>query len=202
MADDKKMSRRALLTFWRRPEPPTQPAPLASELDRRWPRDRIPGPSFGRELPLRPPGNMQEYILREACTRCGKCVEACPAEAIFSLDASWGQAQGTPAIDARKQPCVLCEGFQCTQVCPSGALQPLYSVAEIKMGAALVDEGRCVTYQGQACKACVDVCPVPGALVVGAGQHPKVDEHTCVGCGLCVRACPTDPASITVIPRD
>lgn len=207
MADNKKMSRRALLTFWRKPEGPAQGAPTAppppqTERERLWPRDRIPGPSYGRELPLRPPGNMQEYILREACTRCGKCVEACPADAIFSLDSSWGNGQGTPAIDARKQPCVLCEGYQCTQVCPSGALQPLYNVNEIKMGAALVDEGRCVTYKGEACAACVTVCPVPNAIVSDGEGHPMVDEYACIGCGLCVRACPTDPASIVVVPRD
>lgn len=145
---------------------------------------------------------MQEYILREACTRCGKCVEACPADAIFPLDGSWGTAQGTPAIDARKSPCVLCEGFQCTQVCPSGALQALYNVNEIKMGAARVDELRCVTFHAQACSACVEACPVPGALLQNAEGHPLVDEYKCVGCGLCVRACPTEPSSIDVVPRD
>jgi ferredoxin-type protein NapG len=204
MADGKKLSRRALLTFWRRgDEAPTPAAAVPeSERSRRWPRERVPGSRFGQELPLRPPGNLQEYILRDACTRCGQCVQACPADAIFSLDSTWGAAQGTPAIDARKQPCVLCDGFQCTQVCPSGALQPLYNVAEIRMGTALVDEARCATYRGQRCDACVTVCPVGGAIFTDADGHPKVAEHVCVGCGLCVRACPTEPASIVVIPRD
>ena len=69
---DKKggMSRRELFTFWRKePKQKAEPPPVP---DADWPRDRIPGPSLGRKLPLRPPGTMQEYILREACTRCGK----------------------------------------------------------------------------------------------------------------------------------
>lgn len=209
MADQKKISRRELFTFWRRPEekkpaaPAPPPAAIAEEDARPWPRDRIPGPSLGRLLPLRPPGNMQEYILREACTRCGKCVEVCPAKAISPLDESWGEsAKGTPAIDPRKSPCVVCEGFRCTQVCPSGALQPVYNINEIKMGLALVEKAHCVTFHGQACSACVDTCPVPGALVRDGEGHPLVGEHQCIGCGLCVRACPTEPGSIVVIPRD
>ena len=209
--EEKKMSRRALLTFWRKPEAsgPTQgppapnPAPPSGpfETDRLWPRDRVPGPSLGRRLPLRPPGNMHEYLLREACTRCGLCIDACPADAIFRLDDSWGEARGTPAIDPRQQPCVVCEGLQCTTVCPSGALQHIINVPEIQMGNAVVDRIRCITYSGQRCSACVTVCPVPGAIATSADGHPIVDENRCVGCGLCVRACPTEPTSIDVVPR-
>jgi len=200
-----KMSRRDLLLFWRRPEPepatgPSRGVEEAATDD--WPRDRIPGPSFGHRLPLRPPGTMQEYLLREACTRCGKCVEACPAEAIYPLGPAWGTAQGTPAIDPRKSPCVLCTGFQCTQVCPSGALQPLCSVPEIKMGTARVDPELCLTYQHIPCHDCVDACPVPGAIARDADLHPRIDPHVCVGCGLCVRPCPTERTAIDVVPRD
>jgi ferredoxin-type protein NapG len=208
MAEKNKISRRELFTFWRRekpPEPAPAPAPPPPALgwDREWPRDKIPGPAFGRPLPLRPPGNMHEYILRDACTRCGKCVEVCPADAIVQLDASWGEsAVNTPAIFARTSPCVLCDGYQCTKVCPSGALQPLYGNDQVKMGTASVDPKRCVTYSGQSCSACVDVCPVKGAIAIGEDGHPRVDEFRCVGCGLCVRACPTEPTSIDVVPRD
>ena len=96
---------------------------------------------------------------------CGKCVEACPADAIFPLGADWGAAAGTPAIDARKQPCVLCTGLKCTHVCPSGALLPTHANSDVMMGKARLDPDRCLTHHGQACTVCREHCPRPGALV-------------------------------------
>ncbi len=202
MADKSKISRRELLTFWRRE--PAASAPVArlrrlprrspEELgwDRPWPRDRVPGPSLGRLLPLRPPGNMHEYILRDACTRCGKCVEVCPADAIAPLDASWGDAAGTPAIDARKSPCVVCEGFKCTHVCPSGSLQPIFNVHQIHMGTASVDMSRCLTYKGEECAACVTVCPVPGAIFE---TKPVTRASTSIAASAAACACALAPPS-------
>jgi ferredoxin-type protein NapG len=175
----KDVSRRELLTFWRRPQPV---------------------PAAGPPPPLRPPGALDEKALLDTCHRCGKCVEACPADAIFPLGAAWGAAQGTPAIDARRRPCVICTGLECTHVCPSGALKPLAAAAQIAMGTAVVDERRCVTYRGEACDVCRKSCPIPGALVV-AGGVLRVEARACVGCGLCEHVCPTEPAAIRVAPR-
>jgi ferredoxin-type protein NapG len=183
MADDKKgVSRRELLTFWRKP--------LRDE----------PPPRATRPPPLRPPGLMHELILVNSCIRCGKCVEICPAEAIFPLSADWGAAAGTPAINARRQPCVLCDGLQCTHVCPSGALQPLYNNRDVKMGTAVVDETRCMVFYGQPCDVCHMACPMPQTIVIERGGI-RVVEESCTGCGLCENACPTQPASIRVAPR-
>ncbi|MCU1283224.1 MAG: 4Fe-4S ferredoxin, partial [bacterium] len=136
------------------------------------------------------------------CIRCGKCVEACPADAIFPLGADWGAAAGTPAIDARKQPCVLCTGLKCTHVCPSGALLPTYVNNDVTMGTAKLDLDSCLTHHGQACTVCNEHCPRPGALVFdGAHGELRVVEELCVGCGLCEHYCPTEPTSIRVQPR-
>jgi ferredoxin-type protein NapG len=191
MGDDRKgVSRRELLTFWRKPLAELKPEPPSP----------LPGAPPRRPPPLRPPGLMHELILVNNCTRCGKCVEACPAEAIFPLDASWGSAAGTPAIDARKQPCVLCDGLQCTHVCPSGSLQPVYSNRDVKMGLAIVDEARCLAFHGQACDHCHMACPVPETIRIEAGGI-RVVAANCTGCGLCEHVCPTEPASIRVVPR-
>jgi ferredoxin-type protein NapG len=170
----KAVTRRELLTFWR---------PRAA-----------PGP-------LRPPGAVAEEALVEICARCGACVAACPADAIFALGVEHGAAAGTPAVDARRQPCVLCVGLQCTHACPSGALHPLDGNAQVAMGTAVVDERRCLTWLGQACDACLAACPIPGAIVAGPDGRVRIAAELCVGCGLCERACPTEPTSIHVVAR-
>ena len=188
--EPKGVSRRELLTFWRRP---------LQQLTEKKPAPPPPAPS--RPPPLRPPGTMHELILVEHCLRCGKCVEVCPAEAILPLGADWGRAAGTPYIDARKQPCVLCDGLKCTQVCPSGALQPTFVNKDVKMGLAVLDPASCVAHRGQGCDVCFRACPAPGAIVIAADGKVFVEEEPCTGCGLCEHVCPTEPASIRVIPR-
>ncbi len=191
--DPKGVSRRELLTFWRKP--------LQQLTEKKPPLPAAPPAPIRRPPSLRPPGTMHELILVDTCIRCGKCVEVCPADAIYALGADWGTAAGTPAIDARRQPCVLCDGLQCTQVCPSGALQPLYNNKDVRMGLAILDAATCVTYLGQTCDACFKACPAPGAIVIAADGRVHVEEEPCTGCGLCEHVCPTDPTSIRVAPR-
>jgi ferredoxin-type protein NapG len=190
--DDRKgVSRRELLTFWRRPLKElaeTRPSPP-------------PAPVQLRPSPLRPPGALKELFLIETCVRCGKCVETCPAEAILPLGPEWGAAFGTPYIDARRRPCVLCTDLKCTHVCPSGALQPVHRNEDVAMGTAVLDPLRCVTYSGQRCDLCLNTCPMPGTIVMDASGRVRVREQSCTGCGLCEHVCPTEPTSIRVVPR-
>lgn len=190
MSKGKGVSRRELLTFWRRPRAEASPAPE-------------PAPAAApRPMPLRPPGMMHELMLVNACTRCGLCVEACPADAIVPLGPEWGRPAGTPAIFPRKQPCVLCDGLKCSHVCPSGALLPVYANRDVMMGTAYVDTARCLPYLGQPCDRCVVTCPMPNAIVAGEGGRVTISVDHCVGCGLCQNVCPVEPAAVTVYPRD
>jgi ferredoxin-type protein NapG len=189
--DGKGVSRRELFTWWRRPSAADeflQPAPTAP-------------PTW---QPLRPPGAVDESRFADVCVRCGHCVAACPADAIFPLgpvDATSPRLVGTPAIRPREQACVLCTGLLCTHSCPSGALSPLSSNFQVAMGTARVDERRCLTFHGQKCDACWRACPIAGAITLDAAGAVRVDSQKCVGCGLCEAVCPTEPTSIRVIPR-
>lgn len=190
---DKGVSRRELLTFWRR---------SLQELDEiRAPTIQPPAPTMSapQGWPLRPPGTTSERHLLDTCVRCGQCVAACPAQCIVPLPPAFGVATGTPAIDPVFSPCVLCDGLQCTKVCPSGALKPVDDLLNVKMGTAHVDPALCVTYHGQACPACYMTCPIPGAIVRADDGRVSVGD-TCTGCGLCEHVCPTEPKAIHVVP--
>lgn len=151
---------------------------------------------------LRPPGVISEEQLAETCIRCGVCVDVCPADAIYALGKSSGDAVGTPAIDPDRAPCVVCDGLKCTTSCPSGALLPLLSPSDIVMGVAEVYAALCVRSRGEACTVCVDRCPLgETAIRILDEGAPQVSEAGCVGCGVCQFVCPTDPKAIVVHPR-
>lgn len=165
--------------------------------------------------PLRPPGAVPELVFARTCDHSGKCVEACPANAIL-LSADYSD-EPTPIINASITACVVCDGLQCTHVCPSGALRPLTAPDQINMGLARVSPTACVRKDeaddadnrieapGQSaddCTICVDLCPLGDkALRLDGAGPPMVDYSGCVGCGVCEQHCPTDPKAIVVEPR-
>lgn len=155
---------------------------------------------------LRPPGAIEESELIETCRRCGACVEACPADAIFPLAESWLSAiepAGTPAIDPERAACVVCDGLQCTTVCPSGALLPVADPRHIRMGLAEVYAPLCVRSREEICTLCVDHCPMGEEAIRFPGSGaPEVLPTGCVGCGVCQLYCPTSPKAIVVKPHE
>ncbi len=150
---------------------------------------------------LRPPGAIDEPTFLDKCYRCGACVDVCPAKAILPSRAADARLAGTPVIDPNLAACVVCEGLQCTQVCPSGALTPLHDPGEIRMGLAVVNAGVCVRSHGENCTICVDKCPIGAAAIrIDGSGPPLVVEPGCVGCGVCQLYCPTLPKAIVVRP--
>lgn len=156
---------------------------------------------------LRPPGALPPGEFENVCSRCGKCVEVCPASAI-KLDPNQFEADGLPYILAREQPCMVCTSLACMKECPSGALK-LVDRLEINMGTAKVDHALCRRDTGEDCRLCVEACPITGAEADGGPDaiviHAEsgrvlVRKNVCVGCGLCENRCPTDPPAIRVTP--
>ena len=108
----------------------------------------------------------------------------------------------TPYLDVRRRSCTLC--MRCTNICPTGALTPVPEEAQaisvnVRMGVAVVDPDRCLSYLGRVCGYCHDACPYPGtAIRLVPPAKPVVIEDGCVGCGRCVELCPQSPTAIDV----
>lgn len=165
---------------------------LVEEVAERTERRVIPQKYF------RPPGALAEVAFIAACTRCGDCLEVCPAHAIFNAPPGAGLAAGTPVIEPVAQPCVACDEMKCAVVCPTDALIPPknlwdgYQMAELE----LFPE-RCMAFRNVECGVCARACPLgEKALALDSGGRPFIKIEGCVGCGVCVRACPSTPSSL------
>jgi ferredoxin-type protein NapG len=146
---------------------------------------------------LRPPGAIAEAQFLDTCYRCGNCVDVCPAQAIQHVKGVSEEENGTPFIAARDQPCLVCTGLECMQVCPSGALQPVAREA-IRMGMAQVDGTACLRSQGDDCQVCVDMCPYDETAIRIDDSGTVQVMSGCVGCGICEWKCPVEPAAVRV----
>lgn len=64
-------------------------------------------------------------------------------------------------------------------------------------------------YDVELCDLCVQACPIKGAISIekGIGKDGRlhgipVVHEPCVGCGVCEMICPTEPASIEIMPGE
>lgn len=162
---------------------------------------------------FRPPFAVAEMDFLIDCTRCDKCITACPHGVLFKLPARYGvEVAGTPAMDLLVRGCHMCEDWPCVAACEPNALMmavaqkapqeapeedatpsaPLPKLARVE-----IDTKTCLPYLGPECGACSDSCPVPGALQ-WRGTKPVIDQDACTGCALCREVCIADPKAITV----
>jgi len=149
---------------------------------------------------FRPPGALAEVAFIAACTRCGDCLDVCPAHAIFNAPPGAGLAAGTPVIEPVAQPCVACAEMKCAVVCPTDALIPPDNLWEgYRMAELELEPERCIAFQGIECGVCARACPLgEKALVLDGEGRPVIKREGCVGCGVCVRACTSTPVSLVL----
>lgn len=161
---------------------------------------------FTKRVPLlRPPGAISERAFLQACTRCDKCSNACPKDAIQRVPKKMGfLIMDTPYIDPIKVPCVMCTDLPCIPACPDGALLPVSGgPVDVEMGYAILDKKKCQSYGHTFCQQCVIDCPIPGAITQNHEQQPTFHKDICTGCGVCVRSCSTVniPVAIKIKPQ-
>ena len=123
-------------------------------------RSSVAGRGVGIELPVRPPGSVPEEDFLRLCIRCGECFKVCPGPVLHpagfehGLDALW-----TPVAQLSHAGCHQ-ECMACTQVCPTGAIQPLSLDVKraVHMGLAKVDSQTCLPMRDDEHRAACDLC--------------------------------------------
>jgi 4Fe-4S ferredoxin len=87
-------------------------------------------------------------------------------------------------VDIQKDYCPTCSA--CEVKCKSGAIR----VKKAFEGTIAINQQKCP----EGCTDCLDVCPIPDALVLGEDKKIHVNESLCTFCGACKNVCPAEDA--------
>lgn len=153
---------------------------------------------INRNLKL-PPGALKEKInFLKKCTGCGDCIQACPYNTIFPLFDS-KLKKNIPYLDPNTNPCMACFDFPCINACKDNALKPLKKKETLNLGQAKGIPESCInTKTGEeTCSVCQASCPITGVVSFNKNFQPRFTRD-CIGCGICVQACPTFPRAIVI----
>lgn len=147
---------------------------------------------------IRPPGALPEDEFVDRCLRCSECMKVCPTNGLQpSLMEAGFEGIWTPVLVPRIGECTR-QCNLCSQVCSSHAIQP-FKIEEkehIYIGRAVIDRSKCIVWNsGKHCNICDECCSyraIKWKNVEGV-VSPFVDEHVCVGCGICENVCAVQP---------
>ena len=78
----------------------------------------------------------------------------------------------------------------CCRLCETEVANSPIHVEKIFKGNMRIDTNKCP----EGCSDCVDVCPIPGVLVLSDSGKVEVNEKNCVYCGVCKVVCPEEDA--------
>lgn len=159
-----------------------------------------------QKLPILPPGAQDLDQFAGACSRCYNCVSSCPTKVIrigMPTDRSLGQFF-QPELNYAKS---YCEEFcnRCSQVCPTGALQPLTleSKRQRQIGVAKVRRDACLAWaDGEHCMVCQEFCPYLAIDTDTSDDglpRPVVNSEICRGCGFCQNQCPAIRDGVAIV---
>lgn len=150
------------------------------------------------ELLVRPPGALPEDEFIDRCVRCSECMKVCPTNGLQPSLAEAGiLGLWTPVLVPRVGECTQNCNL-CSQVCSSQAIQP-FEIKEkswLFVGRAVIDRSQCIAWNSdKQCLVCDEHCSYHALYweTVDGVKRPFVDDHKCVGCGICENACPIQP---------
>lgn len=152
------------------------------------------------DMLIRPPGALPEDEFTERCIRCSECMKVCPTNGLQpSLAEAGFEGIWTPVLIPRIGECTR-QCNLCSQVCSTQAIQP-FEVKEkphIFIGTAVIDRSQCIAWNSnKQCLVCDECCSYRAVIwkTVEGVRRPFVEEHKCVGCGICENVCPIQPVA-------
>lgn len=154
---------------------------------------------YKQEHPITPPGSANVRRFNDRCTACHLCVGKCPSNVLKPSFMEYGLiGMLQPTMSFQHGYCNY-QCTVCTEICPSGALEPLTEKEKkgVQVGHVVYIEENCVVVtDGTDCGACSEHCPTQAVSMQpykGDLRIPVIDEDLCVGCGGCEYICPTRP---------
>ena len=150
--------------------------------------------------PIMPPGAGNIDHFNAHCTGCQLCVTKCPQQVLKPSVLQYGLSGITqPHLSFSTHVFCTFECNICSNVCPTGALQPL-GMEEKKLtqlGIANFRKDKCVVFTNDDdCGACSEHCPTQAVHMIPYKNGltiPEITEDLCIGCGACESICPVRP---------
>ncbi|WP_104722478.1 4Fe-4S binding protein [Helicobacter mesocricetorum] len=159
--------------------------------------------SYGKQkeekLFVLPPYNFDRSLFYKSCQECQKdCIEACNRVCKEGIIKNNGEYV---YVDFGIDGCKLCG--ECAIACPNGVLE-VKEEEDWKNGAnwnvaIVIEEDLCIAHQKTMCYTCKDICQsvlgISNAIEFIGLFYPKINQK-CIGCGMCIKSCPSNAIGI------
>lgn len=145
-----------------------------------------------KKTPICPPGAKSPEEFAAKCTSCGLCAVQCKGRVIEKPNSEYE----TIHLNYKNGNCQF-DCKNCSDVCPTGALQKMTLEEKQKCRIAMASFS---LEDCMKCGSCAKACP-KGAISQEQGGLPKFDASKCIGCGLCQNICPMKCITVVAIKR-